>query len=70
MTMIAYAFLQHRRLTSARRKKKSQRTATSTKLAGRAPRHHQSLHPIAATAMSLLQNLDHNIASARVNLPK
>src|SRR6201995_5230794 len=35
MTMIAYAFLQHRRLTSARRKKKSQRTTASTKLAGR-----------------------------------
>jgi SRSO17 transposase len=47
MTMIAYAFLQHRRLTRARRKKKSQRTAPSTKLAGRASRHRQSLHPIA-----------------------
>jgi SRSO17 transposase len=44
MTMIAYAFLQHRRLTSARRKKKSQRTTASTKLAVRAPRHHRSLH--------------------------
>src|SRR5258705_13398054 len=51
MTMIAYAFLQHRRLTSARRKKKSQRTTASTKLAGRAARHHLALHPIATTTM-------------------
>jgi SRSO17 transposase len=70
MTMIAYAFLQHRRLTSARRKKKSQRTAASTKLAGRAPRHHLALHPIAATTMSALPNMDRNIASAQMNLPK
>src|SRR4029077_730216 len=54
MTMIAYAFLQHRRLTSARRKKKSQRTTASTKLAGRAARHHLALHPIATTTMSSL----------------
>jgi SRSO17 transposase len=64
MTMIAYAFLQHRRLAGARRKKKNQRTAASTKLAGRAPRHHHSLHAIAATAMSPLSNLDRNTASA------
>jgi SRSO17 transposase len=70
MTMIAYAFLQHRRLTSARRKKKSQRTAASTKLAGRAARHHLALHPIAATTMPALPNMDRNIASAQMNLPK
>jgi SRSO17 transposase len=70
MTMIAYAFLQHRRLTGVRRKKKSQRTAASTKLAGRASRHHHSLHPIAATAMSPLPYMDQNTASARVDLPK
>ncbi len=51
MTMIAYAFLQHRRLASARRKKNNQRTTASTELAGRAPRYHHSLHAIAATAM-------------------
>src|SRR2546428_4488398 len=39
MTMIAYAFLQHRRLTKVRREKKNQRTAASTNLASRAPRH-------------------------------
>jgi SRSO17 transposase len=70
MTMIAYAFLQHRRLTSARRKKKSHRTAASTKLASRAPRHHLALHPIAATTMPALPNMDRNIASAQMTLPK
>ena len=70
MTMIAYAFLQYRRLTSARRKKKSQRTAASTKLAGRATRHHLALHPIAATAMPALPNMDRNFASAQMILPK
>ena len=70
MTMIAYAFLQHRRLTSARRKKKSQRTTASTKLAGRAARHHLALHSIAATTMPALPNMDRNIASAQMNLPK
>ena len=69
MTMIAYAFLQHRRLTSARRKKKNQRTAASTKLAGRATRYHLALHPIAATAMPSLSNLDRYTTSAKMNLP-
>ena len=63
MTMIAYAFLQHRRLTSAQAEKKNQRTAASTKLAGRAARHHLALHPIAATTMPALPNMDRNIAS-------
>jgi SRSO17 transposase len=39
MTMIAYAFLQHRRLIRAKREKKNQRTTTSAKLASRAPRY-------------------------------
>jgi SRSO17 transposase len=60
MTMIAYAFLQHRRLASARREKKSPRTAASTKPAGRAPRHHHPLNPIAAAAMPPLPNMDQN----------
>jgi SRSO17 transposase len=66
MTMIAYAFLQHRRLASARRKKKNhQWTAASTELAGRAPRHRHALHPIAAAAaMSPLSNLDRSTTSA------
>jgi hypothetical protein len=37
MTMIAFAFLQHRRLKKVKREKKNQRTTTSTKLASRAP---------------------------------
>src|SRR5256885_14412796 len=39
MTMIAYAFLQYRRLTAARREKKNQRAAASTDFASRAPGH-------------------------------
>jgi SRSO17 transposase len=70
MTMIAYAFLQHRRLTSARRKKKVQRTAAPTKLAGRAARHHLALHPIAAAAMPSLPNMDRDTTSTKMNLPK
>jgi len=59
--MIAYAFLQHRRLASARREKKS---PTSTKPAGRAPRHHHAPHPIAAVAMPPLPNMDQNTTAA------
>jgi SRSO17 transposase len=40
MTMIAYAFLQSRRLKAARRKKKSRRTAATTEHAG-----HQASDP-------------------------
>jgi len=57
MTMIAYAFLQHRRLTQARRGKKNQRTATSAKLARRASRHRQPYHATTA-AMSALPKMD------------
>jgi SRSO17 transposase len=56
MTMIAYAFLQHRRLTQARRGKKNQRTATSAKPARRASRHRQRHHATAA-AMPALPNM-------------
>jgi hypothetical protein len=35
MTMIAYAFLQYRRLKTARRKKKNQRAAAATDIARR-----------------------------------
>ena len=70
MTMIAYAFLQHRRLISARRKKKSHRTAAATKPPGHPSRYHRSLHPITATAMPPLPYMDRNNASARVDLPK
>jgi SRSO17 transposase len=56
MTMIAYAFLQHRRLPQARRGKKNQRTATSAKLARRASRHRQRHHATTA-AMPVLSNM-------------
>ena len=42
MTMIAYVFLQHRRLTKAGREKKNRRPPASAKPAGRASRHRQS----------------------------
>jgi hypothetical protein len=37
--MIAYAFLQHRRLATARRKKKNQWAAASANFARHTPRH-------------------------------
>ena len=63
MTMIAYAFLQHRRLTKVRREKKIQRTATSTDVAGR-PARHRSHHAIKPSAMSVLPKLDRHAAAA------
>ena len=63
MTMIAYAFLQHRRLTQARRGKKSQRTATSAKLAGRASRHRQPHHATASAMPALPKKSRHRIAA-------
>jgi hypothetical protein len=51
MTMIAYAFLQHRRLTKVGREKKNQRPATSTDLASRPARHRQADHPIKSSAL-------------------
>jgi SRSO17 transposase len=55
MTMIAYAFLQHRRLAQAGRKKKKQRTAASAELAGGTPSHRRSHSSTATTTMPLLQ---------------
>jgi SRSO17 transposase len=54
MTMIAYAFLQSRRIKAAGRKKKSQRTAATTQHAGYQASHPRPLHKTAATAMSAL----------------
>jgi len=53
MTMIAYAFLQHRRLATARREKNNQRAATSTQLACRAPRYRQPHHSTASAMPAL-----------------
>src|SRR5205809_3057988 len=58
MTMIAYAFLQHRRLATAGRKKKNQRPPASANLARRAPRHPRTLRSTTATAMPALSKMD------------
>ena len=55
MTMIAYAFLQHRRLAQAGRKKKNQRPTTSAKLAGRTQRNRRVHRSTATSAMPALQ---------------
>jgi SRSO17 transposase len=64
MTMIAYAFLQHRRLAAARRKKKNQRAAASTNLAGRAPRNPRTHRPTTAAALPALPKMDLQRAAA------
>jgi SRSO17 transposase len=58
MTMLAFAFLQHRRLQTARRGKKNQRTAASTKPAVRPPRHRHAHRSTAAETMPALSNMD------------
>lgn len=55
MTMIAYAFLQSRRLKAAGRKKKSRRTAASTEHAGYQAGDPQPLRTAAASALPSLQ---------------
>src|SRR5271167_3550353 len=64
MTMIAYAFLQHRRLKTARRKKKNQRPAAAANFARRAPRNPRTLRSIAAAAMPALSKMDLHRAAA------
>jgi SRSO17 transposase len=54
MTMIAYAFLQSRRIKAAGRKKKSLGTAATTEHAGHQAGHPRPLHTTAAHAMSAL----------------
>jgi len=58
MTMLAFAFLQFRRLKRAVRGKKNQRTTASTKLAGRPSRHRGAHRPIATAAMPTLPKTD------------
>jgi SRSO17 transposase len=58
MTMLAFAFLQYRRLKKARWGKKNQRTAASTKLAGRPSRHRRARRSTAAEAMPALSKMD------------
>ena len=54
MTMIAYAFLQYRRLKAAGRKKKNLRTATTTKYAGHQASDPRRLRTTSTPAMSSL----------------
>ena len=58
MTMLAFAFLQFRRLKRARRGKKNQRTTASTKLAGGPSRHRGVHRPTATAAMPTLPKTD------------
>jgi SRSO17 transposase len=58
MTMIAYAFLQNRRLTKVRRGKKNQRPTSSTHVTGGPPRHRRPHHANKVSAMPVLPILD------------
>jgi len=57
MTMIAYAFLQHRRLTKVRRGKKNQRATASANFASRPPRYRPPHHSTKSSAISALSNV-------------
>jgi len=64
MTMIAYAFLQHRRLAAAGPKKKNQRAATSADITRRAPRHPRTHRSTTAAAVPALPKMDLQRAAA------
>ena len=63
MTMIAYAFLQHRRLAAAKRGKKHRRTATRAKPPRHPARHRPPAAVAPATAMSALPTMDQPVAA-------
>ena len=58
MTMLAFAFLQQRRLKKVRRGKKNQRTTASTKLASRASRHRRAHRSTATSTLPALSKMD------------
>jgi len=60
MTMIAFAFLQHRRLEEAGGGKKNRWPATPAEPAGRAPGHRRSRSSTAPIAMPALPTMDHH----------
>jgi SRSO17 transposase len=64
MTMIAYAFLQHRRLAVAGRKKKNLRAATSADVTSRTPRHPRTHRSTTTAALSALPKMDLRQAAA------
>jgi SRSO17 transposase len=64
MTMIAYAFLQHRRLATAKRKKKYRWPTTPTNSARRPPSHSHAIRSATATTVSKLPKMDMQRAAA------
>ena len=64
MTMIAYAFLQYRRLKTARREKKNQRAAAATDIARRAPGYPRTYRSAATATMPALPKMDLQRAAA------
>jgi SRSO17 transposase len=64
MTMIAYAFLQYRRLATERRKKKNQRPTAPANSARRTSRHSRAPGSTTPTAMSTLPKMDMQRAAA------
>jgi SRSO17 transposase len=64
MTMIAYAFLQYRRLKTARREKKNRRSATTADLAGRASGHPRTYRLSTIATMPALPKVDLQQAAA------
>jgi hypothetical protein len=68
--MIAYAFLQYRRLKTARREKKNRRSTASANFASRAASQTRTYRPATKAASPALRKMDLQQAAARVNLPK
>ena len=64
MTMIAYAFLQHRRLAQAGREKKNQRSTATAEPAGRTPRRRRTHRSTPTSAMPILQKTNRRKATA------
>jgi hypothetical protein len=62
--MIAYAFLQHRRLAAARREKKNQEATAAADFASRAPRNPRTHRSTTAAAMLALPKMDLQRAAA------
>jgi SRSO17 transposase len=64
MTMIAYAFLQYRRLKTAIREKKNQRAAATTNNARRTSGHSRTYRPATKAALPALPKMDSQQAAA------
>lgn len=64
MTMIAYAFLQHRRLAAAMREKNYRRPSTPANSTRRTPRHSRTVRPPTAATMSTLPKMAMQPATA------